>query len=87
MWQKLYQFAKQLFSLKIQSEQNTADIKALRQELKELSNIVRSLHTELQRDRENAGHEREKLLLKLENTLLRFERRLLSGTQDRNKED
>jgi hypothetical protein len=87
MWQKLYQFAQQLFSLKAQSEQNTADIKALRHELKELSHIVRHLYTELQRDRENAGHEREKLLLKLENTLLRFERRFITGTQDQNTED
>lgn len=32
------------------------------------------------RDRENATHEREKLLLRLENALLRFERRLPPGS-------
>jgi Txe/YoeB family toxin of Txe-Axe toxin-antitoxin module len=87
MWQKLYQFAKALLTLKTQTQQNTADIKALRQDLKELTNVVRHLHTELQRDRENTGHEPEKLVLKLENTLLRFERRLVSGNRDQNTED
>jgi predicted nucleic acid-binding Zn-ribbon protein len=83
MRQRLYRFAKQLFSLKAQTERNTADIKDLRQELKELTHIVRHLHVELQRDRKNADHEREKLLLKLENVLLRSERRFLSGYRDR----
>jgi hypothetical protein len=40
---------------------------------------VRQIKYEQQRDRENATHEREKLLLRLENALLRFERRLPPG--------
>ena len=44
------------------------------------STIVRQRKYEQQRDRENATHEREKLLLRLENALLRFERRLPPGS-------
>jgi hypothetical protein len=57
-----------------------ADHKEFRQELRELLDIVRHLKFEQQRDRENATHEREKLLLRLENALLRFERRLPPGS-------
>jgi hypothetical protein len=57
-----------------------ADHKEFRQELRDLLDIIRHLKFEQQRDRENATHEREKLLLRLENALLRFERRLPSGS-------
>jgi hypothetical protein len=36
----------------------------------------------LERQRENEAHEREKMLLRLENELLRFERRLPRRSQD-----
>ena len=45
-----------------------------------LIEIVRQLKYEQQRDHENAAREREKLLLRLENALLRFERRLPPGS-------
>jgi hypothetical protein len=38
-------------------------------------------------DRENNAHEQEKLLLRLENTLLKFERRLISGDTSLKKPD
>jgi hypothetical protein len=65
-----------------------AEQKEFRQELRVRIDIVRQLEYEQQRDRENATHEREKLLLRLENALLRFERRLppgstASGSSDR----
>jgi hypothetical protein len=64
----------------------------LRQELRELIEIVRQLKYEQHRDRENTTHEREKLLLRLENALLRFERRLppvssASGSSDSDLSD
>jgi len=51
----------------------------MQRELEELTAAVRDLAYELRRNKENEMHERDKLLLKLENDLLRFERRLTSG--------
>ncbi len=46
-------------------------MKDVRRELKELAAIVERLVFELQRQKENETHEREKLELRLENALLR----------------
>ena len=46
-----------------------AEHKEFRQELRALIDMVRQLKYEQQRDRENATHEQEKLLLRLENAL------------------
>lgn len=76
MFQRLIELGSKLFSLTRQTEQNTADIKELREQVRSLSAVVERLAYELQRTRENEAHEREKIALRLENTLLRFERRL-----------
>jgi len=69
-------------------QQLKAAQKEFRQGLRALIDMVRQLTYEQQRDRENATHEREKLLLRLENALLRFARRrppgsAASGSADR----
>jgi hypothetical protein len=64
-----------------------ADHKEFRQELRDLLDIIRHLKFEPQRDRENATHEREKLLLRVENALLRFERRLPPGSSPSGRSD
>jgi hypothetical protein len=71
MWRNFYQYARQLLTLKHQTEKNTEDIKELRQELKQLTDAVRDVVYEIRRMKENEAHEREKLILRLENTLLR----------------
>jgi hypothetical protein len=48
---------------------------------------VRELAYEVRRSRENESHEREKLMLKLENEFLRFERRLTSGKPSEESKD
>jgi uncharacterized protein YoxC len=71
------------------TEQNQIEIEELRQELKELSAAVKELNTtvqrliyELHRVSENERHEREKMALRLENEMLKFERRLPQGRSD-----
>ncbi len=76
MLRQLYELAKQLFSLAQETQQNKADIKALQEQVEELTNVVQTLAFELRRARENEAHEREKMALRLENSLVRFERRL-----------
>jgi len=79
MFKQIYALARQLVTLMQDVQKLKAEQKEFRQELRVLIEIVRQLKYEQQRDRENATHEREKLLLRLENALLRFERRLPPG--------
>jgi chromosome segregation ATPase len=80
MFKQLYALARQLVTLMQDVQKLKAEQKEFRQELRALIDIVRQLKYEQQRDRENATHEREKLFLRLENALLRFERRLPPGS-------
>ena len=80
MFKQIYALARQLLTLMQDVQKLKAEQKEFRQDLRVLIDIVRQLKYEQQRDRENATHEREKLLLRLENALLRFERRLPPGS-------
>ena len=51
----------------------------MKMEIKEINAAIQRLAYEIQRTRENDQHEREKLALRLENELLKFERRLPPG--------
>lgn len=86
MWKEFFEYAKQVFALHQETQKNKASIQALqddlkeaRQEIKELTDAVRRLAYEIHRVGEDDRHEREKLVLQLENEMLKFERRLLTG--------
>ena len=57
-------------------EQNKEAIATLKEQLAETNELVRAVAIEVQRNKETEQHEREKLVLRLENALLRFERLL-----------
>ncbi|MEO6908526.1 MAG: hypothetical protein ABI210_11610 [Abditibacteriaceae bacterium] len=76
MWREIYNYGKQLINLASTTEQNQGDVEKLRLEVKELSSAVQHLAYEFKRLSDNERHEREKMLLRLENHLLRFERGL-----------
>ncbi len=57
-------------------QDNKESIARLRQEFDELSDLVMRLQYEVRSLREEERHEREKLVLSIENALLKFERRL-----------
>jgi hypothetical protein len=79
MWKKLYEVLSRLLSLTKKVEAHDKEIAEIRQELRDLTAIVHRLAFEVQRISERESHEREKIQLKLENQLLRFERRLPSA--------
>lgn len=79
MWKQFYEWTKWLVLLAQEVRQNRADIKELQSQFEELTAVVHDLAFEVRRNKENEGHEREKLVLKLENAMLKFERRLTSG--------
>jgi hypothetical protein len=59
----------------------------MQHELEQLTATVRDLAYEVRRNKENEEHEREKLILKLDNAFLRFERRLTSGKPSEEPKD
>ena len=76
MWQKLLDYFTHLLTLAEATQQNKAEIKEIRQELRDLTATVQDLKHELRNTRTHQQHDMEKLMLRLENELLRFERRL-----------
>lgn len=91
MWQKLLDVARHIFNFGQETRRHSEDIKELQRELRQVTAALQQLAYEHQRAldsmdrvRENVGHfqqsetqEREKIILRLENEMLKFERRLL----------
>ena len=76
MWKALFHLFAQLLTLARDTDRNKTEIEELREELDNLTLVVQDLAQELRRVAEHEAHEREKWVLKLDNELLRFERRL-----------
>ncbi len=88
MWKQFVDAIKQILFLTQQTEKNREEIKELRQQVREMAAALERLAYEVHRISEkvdyanrNEAQEREKLELRLENKLLRFERQLPSGKQ------
>jgi hypothetical protein len=76
MWQQFFDGLRKLILLQDQTDQNTAKIKEMQVELKTLSAVVRDLVYEVRGNKNDEAHERENMALRLQNELLKFERRL-----------
>jgi hypothetical protein len=79
MWKKILDYFTHLLTLAQATQENKAEIKELRQELRDLTYVVHELRAEFRTLRGEQQHNLEKVVLKLENELLRFERRLPPG--------
>jgi hypothetical protein len=98
MWKQIFELIRQTLKLVEETQKNKADIKEIQKELKdfsisvehefhELRRTIERLAYEIKRVDDQDASEREKLMLQLENQLLRFERRLSSGTKTDKSED
>ena len=76
MFKQVVDAVRQMLFLLRDVEQNKEAIATLKEQLAETNQVVRQLAVEVQRNKETEQHEREKLVLRLENALLRFERQL-----------
>jgi hypothetical protein len=79
MFERLYQLASRLLSLAQRTHENKTNLQKLEERVDKLSEAVRELAFEVRRVREDDVHEREKMGLRLENALLRFEREMRAG--------
>ena len=83
MWKKLLELFRAQVFLSRDVQENKEKIARLRQEFDDLSGLVVRLQFEIQSLREEERHEREKLMLRLENALLKFERQLPPAKEPR----
>ncbi len=86
MWKDVLSGIKEVFTQSEKTRQNTDDIKEYRRDLKELENrvekltvIVIQLSQEIKHHKTETAKDHENLALRLENEMLKFERRLPSG--------
>lgn len=85
MLPRLLEWFRSLLFLSRDVQENTKDIAELREEFNSLADTVAQLQSEMRRGFENERHEREKLMLRMENALLRFERALPAGKLKKRK--
>jgi hypothetical protein len=71
MWKMLIDLLNRVAHVTQDTQKNKTDIAKLQEDVQWLMEKLRQANFESQRDRENAAHERENLLLRLEVTLLR----------------
>jgi predicted nucleic acid-binding Zn-ribbon protein len=79
MWKQLSEWLTQMVMLAKETQRNQEDIKQMRREIDEIAHAVERLAYEIKRTQDGERHEREKLALRLENEMLKFERRLPSS--------
>ncbi len=93
MWDKIWDYTKRVAALTRQTEENTKAIaeirealkrgdledKALNEKMNRVTEVLQRIGFEFQHDREKAETERQMQLLRLENIMLRSDRRLLPG--------
>ena len=94
MWKQIYRWVAQILLLSRDTRQNRLDIEEMREELSQLTGTVEKLLSDTQRIQEKFDHvqaleasEREKMVLRLENEMLRFERRLLADDRYKGRLD
>lgn len=90
MWSEIFSAVKQVFTLTEQTERNKEDVKEFRRDLKavedrleQLTVLVIRLAQDIQNHKRETEQKHENLALRLENEMLKFERRLSSGSAEK----
>ncbi len=76
MWKQFFELFRQVLTLTEDTQRNRAEIKELREQQQALTLLVHKLAAKIEHIESEDKHEREKMLLQLQNVLLRFEQRL-----------
>lgn len=87
MWKQIFEMAKRLFMLAEDTKRNRDEIKELREEVRRLTAALERLAYETRRVGDRDESEREKLALRLENEMLKFERRLPQAKRDKESKE
>ncbi|MDQ3802974.1 MAG: hypothetical protein M3416_03860 [Acidobacteriota bacterium] len=81
MLKKLWEVTAMLFTLAQDLQRFRQEQKEIRNELRDLAIIVHALSQEFKHSKEQAASEHARLLIELENRLLKYERALSPGTK------
>ena len=76
MLRELASALKDILFLRESTQKNTDDIRQLQLEVKALSAVVQQLIYEVRGNKRDEAYERENMTLRLQNEMLKFERRL-----------
>lgn len=76
MFQDIWKMAKRLVTLADDVQKYRAEIKEIREEIRDLTILVYGLAQDIKHSKERAASQHEKLLLELENRLLKLEPKL-----------
>ena len=76
MWREIAAAIKEIILLREHTNKNAADIEEIQRDFKALSTFVEHLAYEVRGNKSEETHQRENMALRLENELLKFERRL-----------
>ena len=82
MWKEIFELLKQIITLGKELEQNRADMKEMRRDLLNLTLVVQRLSDEIKMNSQKESDEREKIILRVQNELLKFEKILSPKTKD-----
>ena len=82
LWQQTFDYARQIYTLTKSSTRHDAEIKELQRQVKDLTTGMQLFVIQRQQDQETAAKDREILVLRLENRLLRRDRGLLPPSGD-----
>ena len=97
MWKQIYEYTKDFLLLSRETQENKADIKEQKSEIKEIRSelkklqgdfnnlllVVQKLSFDIQKIDDREQSERREMALKLENEMLKFERRLPPGKDEK----
>ncbi|MGI8787660.1 MAG: hypothetical protein ACR2HG_07875 [Pyrinomonadaceae bacterium] len=86
MWEKLFDAFASLFSVGVKVEKHEQEIKELRNDNRQLLDLVRFLAAEIHRVSARQDLDRDKIELYIENQLLKFEKNLPSGRKQKSNE-
>ncbi len=86
MWEKIYDALAKLLTVGIKVERHEQELKELRQENREMLDLVRFLAAEIHRVSARQDLDRRNVELWVENQILKFERGLPSGKEDKSDE-
>lgn len=82
MWKRIFEMAKQMILLTEATQRNSERVDKLQEQVRDLTMAFERLRYEIQRVNDKDDNEREKMALRLENKLLKFERRLIPKRDD-----
>ncbi len=87
MWEKIYNALSTLVTIGVKVEKHEKEIDLLRTEMRQVSAMLHEVLAELRNLKQHRESDRREVNLFVENEMLKFERRLLSGKEENERKN